>query len=219
MKTNTKFNIILDNRQKESIINRKNGIYIIYDNLFLNAGDIGVSKKYSKNKIYKLTKNIYDHKYLPKNQIKYPQDQFIFNLIKILEDLHENNECTFFKLYFLVKPDFNKGHISDIELMNEHFDEYSISFLNHTLVKIYKNTGLLTVISVSVYNSFYEIKKLKKKSLNIKKYLSINIKNINDNVHKDLNNTILNYTNKFDTNSEILLAIHADFDKLKHKKI
>jgi len=43
---------------------------------------------------------------------------------------------------------------------------------------------------------------------------------INKNVHKDLNNTIINYTNKFDINpslpkageGEILLIIHADFD-------
>ena len=42
---------------------------------------------------------------------------------------------------------------------------------------------------------------------------------INKNVHKDLNNTIINYTNKFDINSEIMLIIHADFDKIKPMSI
>jgi hypothetical protein len=39
--------------------------------------------------------------------------------------------------------------------------------------------------------------------------------------NKDFNNTIVNYTNKFDINSEILLIIHADFDliDLKNKNL
>jgi hypothetical protein len=56
-------------------------------------------------------------------------------------------------------------------------------------------------------------------SLNIKKQINNNIKIINQNVHKDLNNTIINYKNKFDINSEIMLIIHADFDELKPMKI
>lgn len=45
-----------------------------------------------------------------------------------------------------------------------------------------------------------------------------NIEIINKNVHKDLNNTIIYYTNKFEINSEIMLTIHAEFykpDKIK----
>ena len=34
-------------------------------------------------------------------------------------------------------------------------------------------------------------------------------------MHKDLNNTIINYRNKFDINSEIMLIIHSDFDKIE----
>jgi hypothetical protein len=56
---------------------------------------------------------------------------------------------------------------------------------------------------------------LTKLSLNIKKYIIENIKIINKNVHKDLNNTIINYTKQFDSNSEIMLIIHADFDKIE----
>ncbi len=127
----------------------------------------------------------------------------------------DNNEWTFFKLYFLVKPDFNKVYKFDIVQMNEHFAKYPIEFMDQTIVKIYKNTGLLTAIGVFVFYSFYDLQNLKEMSLNIKKQIYRNINNINDNVHKDLNNTMLNYTNKFDTNSEILLVIHADFYELK----
>jgi hypothetical protein len=213
---NTNFNIFLDNRQKESIINRENGIYIIYDNLYLNAGDIRVSKEYIKNNlniIDELTKMFSNSNYFPK--IKHTQDQFIFNLVKILEDLYDNNECTFFKLYFLVKPDFDKFIRFDIVKMNEHFAKYPIEFIDENLVKFYKNTGLLTAVGVFVFASFYDIENLKKISLNIKKQINNNIKIINKNVHKDLNNTIINYTNKFDINSEIMLIIHADFDQIK----
>jgi hypothetical protein len=103
-KNNTNLSIILDNSQKESIINRENGIYKIYDNLILNAGDRIVSKDYLTNNlniIDELTKMLSNPNYLP--EIKH--DQFIFKLVKYLEDLYDNdnNEWTFFKLYFLVK--------------------------------------------------------------------------------------------------------------------
>lgn len=41
-----------------------------------------------------------------------------------------------------------------------------------------------------------------------------NIEIINKFVDKDFNQTIVNYKNKFDNNSEILLIIHADFYKI-----
>jgi hypothetical protein len=70
-----------------------------------------------------------------------------------------------------------------------------------------------------VFASLYDIENLKKISLNLKKQINKNIKIINNNVHKDLNNTIINYTNKFDINSEIMLIIHAEFDKIKPMSI
>ena len=198
---NTNLSIFLDNSKKESIINRENGIYKIYDNLFLNAGNITVPNYYPLNN----------------NTI----DQFIFNLVKILEDLYDNdnNKWTFFKLYFLVKPDFDKFVKFDIVGINKHFDKYPLEFIDENIVKFYKNTGLLTAAGVFVFASLYDIENLKKISLDIKKQINDNINIINNNVHKDLNNTIINYTNKFDTNSEIMLIIHADFDQLKPMSI
>lgn len=37
-------------------------------------------------------------------------------------------------------------------------------------------------------------------------------------MHKDFNNTLVSYTDKFDYNSEIMLIIHADFYKIDYKK-
>lgn len=43
-----------------------------------------------------------------------------------------------------------------------------------------------------------------------------NIEIINKSVHKDFNNTIISYNNKFDINSEIMLIIHADFNTIEN---
>jgi hypothetical protein len=129
--------------------------------------------------------------------------------------LYDNNEATIFKLYFLVKPDFGKVYKYDIEGINQHFDKYPVEFIDQNIVKFYKNTGLLTAINVLVFTSIYDINNLTKISINVKKHLLSNIEIINKNVHKDLNNTIINYRNKFDINSEILLIIHSDFDKIE----
>jgi hypothetical protein len=65
------------------------------------------------------------------------------------------------------------------------------------------------------YFTFYDINNLIRLSSNIKKHFIKNIEIINNNVHKDLKFIIINYKNKFDVNSEIMLMIHADFDKIE----
>ena len=40
------------------------------------------------------------------------------------------------------------------------------------------------------------------------------IKVINENVYKDLDNTIINFNTKVDVNSEIMLLILADFEEI-----
>ena len=210
--TNKKFNIVLDNSNKDFIINRKNGIYKIYENLFLNTG------------------NVINHYDINNKLI----DNFTLNLVEILEDLYDNNKATIpvphhletelsggevgLNLYFIVKPDLNRFIKFDIEGINQHFAKYPVEFIDQNMVKFYKNTGLLTAASVFVFYSFYDIENLTQISLNLKKHIIYNIEIINDNVHKDLNNTRINYTNKFDIDSEIMLIIHADFDKIKLNK-
>ena len=188
-----KLSLYLNNSQNKSIINRENGIYKVYDNLFLNSGSVP---------------NIYDSN----NKLI---DKFTLNLTQILEDLYDNNESTVFNLYFLMKPDFNKTIKFDIVKLNQHFAKYPIEFIDENIVKFYKNTGLLTAMSILVFSSNYDENNLIRISLQIKKHILDNIKNINNLVDKDFNQTIINYENKFDKNSEIMLIIHADFDKIK----
>jgi len=187
---NNKWNINLDNSNNKSIINRENGIYKIYDNLFLNEGKVPNYQDINNKMI----------------------DKFILNLAEILEDLYDNNEWTVFNLYFLVKPDFDRGIKLDIENLNKHFAKYPLEFLHQNIVKFYKNTGLLTATGVFVFSSLYDFNNLTVISSNFKNIIKNNIEIINKNVHKDLNNTIVNYTNKFDINSEIMLIIQADFE-------
>jgi hypothetical protein len=196
--------IFLDNSNKKSIINRENDIYKIYDNLFLFAklGSVPNSLGDRQSQIHTNNKMI---------------DNFIFNLTKVLEDLYDNNESTVFNLYFLVKPDFNRSIKFDIVKLIQHFKNYPLQFIDENLIKFYKNTGLLTAFGVLVFAPTYDINNLTIISSNLKKIIIDNIEIINKNVHKDFNNTIVNYTNKFDTNSEILLIIHADFDLIARK--
>jgi hypothetical protein len=95
--------------------------------------------------------------------------------------------------------------------------KYPLQFIDQNIVKIYKNTGLLTAFGVSESLTFYDFNNLTEISSKIKNTIIDNIKIINKNVHKDLNNTKINYTNKFDINSEIMLIIHADFYKINKK--
>uniref|UniRef100_UPI0020280F8E hypothetical protein n=1 Tax=Russula rosea TaxID=176822 RepID=UPI0020280F8E len=191
---NNKWNIILDNSNNKSIINRENGIYKIYDNLFLNEGKVPNYPDIN-NKII---------------------DKFILNLAEILENLKENNVLTVFNLYFLVKPDFDSVII--FEKLNQHFAKYSLQFINKNIVQIYKNTGLLTALGVGKSLTSYDLNDLTGISSKIKNTIIGNIEIINKNVHKDLNNTKINFTKNFDINSEIMLIIHADFYKPDYNK-
>jgi hypothetical protein len=184
--------LFIDNTNEKSIIERKNGIYKVYDNLFLNTGN--VPNKYETTTLI---------------------DKFTLNLIEILEDLYDNNETTVFYLYFIIKPDYDFVIKFDIVKLNQHFAKYPLEFIDQNIVKFYKNTGLLTAVGIFVFYSLYDINNLTNISSNIKKDIIDNIDIINKNVHKDLNNTIINYTKQFDINSEIILIIHADFDRIE----
>ena len=174
------FRLLIDNSNDNSIKNRENGIYKIYSNIYLNAGTV-----------------INDH------DPKYRKiDKFTLSLAEILEDLHDNldNENTVFNLYFIVKPSLESGKIINFIKLNEHFSKYPLEFIAENIVKFYKNTGLLKVSGILVFYPLYDINNLIQISSGIKAHFIQNIEIINNNVHKDLNNTIINYTNKFDVN-------------------
>jgi hypothetical protein len=123
-----------------------------------------------------------------------------------------------FNLYFLVKPDFDRVIKFHIKNLNKHFAKYPLKFINQNIVKFYKNTGLLTATGVLVFLSLYDFNNLTVISSKFKNVITDNIEIINKNVHKDLNIKIVNYTNKFDINSEIMLIIQADFEKINKNK-
>ena len=118
-------------------------------------------------------------------------------------------------MYFILKPDLNYTLKFDIIGLNKHFSLYSNEFIVKNIVQFYKNTGLIAANGLLVFYPFYDIKNLENISSNFKNQIYINIKNINKNVHKDTNNTIINYTEKVDINSELILIINADFDIIK----
>ena len=192
---NKDFNTYLDNSNTNSIQNRENGIYKIYDNLFINNDSIP---------------NIYDV-----NDRISKIDKFTLNLTQILEDLYDNNESTIFHLYFLIKPDFNKVIKFDLVNLNQHFAKFPLEFIDENIVKFYKNTGLLSPFGILVFFPTYDINNLIRISSKMKDHIKNNIEIINSLVDKDFNQTIVNYENKFENNSEIMLMIHADFDKIK----
>jgi LAGLIDADG endonuclease/Cytochrome C and Quinol oxidase polypeptide I len=214
--------LFLDNTNKKSIINRENGIYKIYDNLFLNAGSLALNKALHRLLCKRASvPNSLEDRHSQINKNNKLIDKFIFNLTEVLEDLYDNNESTVFNLYFLVAelPNFDKKIKFDIVKINQHFAKYPIQFIVENIVKFYKNTGLLTAFGILVFAPIYDINNLTVISSNLKKVIIDNIEIINKNVHKDLNNTIINYTNKFDINAEILLIIHADFDLIAFNRL
>jgi hypothetical protein len=193
---NQNLSVFLDNSDKNSIINRENGIYKIYDNLFLNSGNV-----------------------INEHDVNYKKiDKFTYNYTEIIEDLYDNpkNINTVFNLYFLVKPDFDKVYRFDIVKINQHFNKYPLEFISENIPLFYKNTGLLCVKGVLVFFPNYDINNLIKISENIKRDILKKVEIINNTVqsNEDLGNTIINYNSKFDTSNEIMLIIHADFNQI-----
>lgn len=85
--------------------------------------------------------------------------------------------------------------------------------MDKNITQIYKNTGLLAAFNIPVIWDMYDIDGLTAISSSFKKHILKNIEIINENVCKDFNNTILNYGDKFDPDSELMLIIYADFSE------
>ena len=85
---------------------------------------------------------------------------------------------------------------------------------DENITKFYKNIGLIFANSVLVFTSTYDIDNLSKISKDIKLSINNSIKVINENVYKDLNNTIINFDTKVNIDYEIMLIITADFDSM-----
>lgn len=134
----------------------------------------------------------------------------------MLEDLYDNNEFTVFHLYFLAIPKDTDIYIYFPKLM-DHLNKYPIEYIisEENITRFYKNIGLINATNLLVFASIYDIENLKNISKSIKLMINKNIKVINKNVYKDLNNTIINFNTKVDVNLEMMLIIYADFDKME----
>lgn len=124
------------------------------------------------------------------------------------------NLLFFIFIFFTISKDSNIN--IDLSKLMLHLNKYPIEYImnEENITRFYKNIGLITAIKVLVFISLYDIENLRNISRNIKLEINKEIKVINKNVHKDLNNTIINFNTKVDLNSEIMLLIYADFDKM-----
>ena len=116
-------------------------------------------------------------------------------------------------MYFLTIPDVGTYKI-DLKKLMSHLNKYPLEFIAdaNNITKFYKNIGLINATGIIVFLSLCDIDNLRDLSKDINNSINTNIKIINNNVHKDLNNTIINFNSKFEYDSEILLLIYADFN-------
>lgn len=105
-----KFKIILDNSNEKSIINRENGLFKIYHNVYLNNIATQNNNQFMNNP---------------------NKGKFIINFTNVLVDLYDNNyDYTVFNMYFIINPlSLNlTGHIDFIKLI-EHLNKYPIEYI------------------------------------------------------------------------------------------
>jgi hypothetical protein len=166
---------------------------------------------YSKDKNNSIYK-IYDNFYL--------NDRFITNLADILEDLYDNNEFVVFKLYFVRVHEV----YTEIKINNfiNHLNGYPTEFIMDNLVRFHKNTGIVALSYILVWLSLYDINNLKHIANALLKMINQNITTINENIHKDFGNTIVNFNTPIDKkNLELFLFICIDRsnqEMIKQKK-
>lgn len=117
---NTNFELILDNSNKESILNRNSDVYKIYRNIYLS--DITTTSKVEVN-----------------------TNTFIENLAEVLEDLYDNNEFVVFHLYFFRLPKVT--YELDLDKLMLHLNKYPLGYIidDKNITKFYKNIGLIRV--------------------------------------------------------------------------
>jgi len=186
------FKTFFDNSNDKSIKNRECGIYKIYTNIYLN------NKESQDNRSFSTDNNT-----------------FINNLTNILEDLYDNNQNTVFGFYFFINPDAFHAEIEiDCTKLMKHLNSYPPDFILDNITNFYKNVGLTYTNKILVWFPTYDINNLQRISIKIRQEIFKKIKVINENVDKDLNNTIINYRSKVDSNSELMLFIYADFKSI-----
>lgn len=149
--------------------------------------------------IYKIYNNVYLNK------------QFPINIGGILEDLYDNNEFVIFKLYFIRIP--LTGFEMDIPKLFKHFNQYPLEFILDNIVKFHKNSGVVGISYIFVWLSLNDINNLENIGKGLLDQITMNIKDINKNIHKDFGNTIINYKLPMDMDNELFLFISSFLGK------
>ena len=199
------FELILDNSKDTSIINRESGLYQIYNNIYIsepaNFSLLGSGLRGGCGNAARASDNL--------------SLNFIDNLANVLEDLYDNNESVVFHLYFLTIPKVN--YQLDFKKLMLHLNKYPLEYIldDNNITKFYKNIGLIYATGIIVFLSLCDIDNLRGIAKDINIGINTKIKIINSNVHKDLNNTIVNFKIKFEYDSEIMLIIYADYSNLR----
>lgn len=138
----------------------------------------------------------------------YLNDMFKYNIAEVLEDLYDNNEFVVFKLYYIRKPSVR--FTMDYVKLFKHLDGYPLEYLQDNLTKFHKNMGLVGCCYVMVWLSCYDIKNLQVIASGVREQLLSNISKINNNIHVDYGNTIVNFITPMDLSNELYLFIGVD---------
>lgn len=146
---------------------------------------------------------VYDNIYL--------NDRFVMDIAGLLKDLYDNNEFVIFKLYFV---DIGSHNVRvELPKFSEHFYRYPSQYIQDNIVRFYKNTGVVGVFEVLVWLSLCDNKNLENISKGFFTCINSNIKFINDNIHKDFGNTIINYKNPITRVNDLPLSLFINIDR------
>jgi len=147
----------------------------------------------------------------------YYDSQFNKNITSILENMYDNNEFVVFNMYFLISPE-NRDFIIDADKLLSHMNKFDTDVLNNQIVKVFKNTGMVLAQSIVVGLSLYDENNLKSISKSIRINMINNIKEINQFVHEDFHNTVLNFDKPINLEKDdVIIVIGANFDILKEQ--
>jgi hypothetical protein len=132
-------------------------------------------------------------------------------LVDILEDLYDNNDFVSFNIYFFSIPPYLKEHIR-FEHLGQYFSKYDGNSLNHQIIKVYKNTGLILPAGVYVFYPIYDRNNLKKIAQSFKFEIIKNIELINKDIYKEQGNTKIIIDSEVNINNEIHVLITANYN-------
>jgi len=133
----------------------------------------------------------------------YLNDSFKYNIGEITHDSEDNRESAEFKLYFIRRSP-TLTSIDAAKLYNQ-LKEYSMDDISANITKFHQDMGLVFYLDLMVWSSSNDINILVNIASNMQTEIIDSISSINQNVHKDLGNTIVNFNTPMDIRNELFL--------------